>query len=172
MKEFFDGFDMASIGQEKDQMIVGLHRGVVMRDDDLFAADYGSQSRSFRQGNVLDAPADDLRAVGIAVHDHLERFGRAAPQRMYSHHVAAPYMRKQRADRDGLRRYRDVDGAALDLFRIRGLVDQRHHLVGAQTLGEHRGKNIRLLRVGQRGKDIGTVDVFLEQQFLVRRIAV
>jgi hypothetical protein len=33
---------MAAIRQEEDQMIVRLHGGVVMRDDDILAADHGA----------------------------------------------------------------------------------------------------------------------------------
>jgi hypothetical protein len=55
LEELFDGFDMAAIRQEQDQMIVGLHRGVVMRDDDILAAHHGAQGRALRQRDVLDA---------------------------------------------------------------------------------------------------------------------
>src|SRR5690554_7327438 len=37
------------------------------------------------------------------------------------------------------RRYRDIDRAGLDELGIRGLVDQRHDLVRAEPLREHRG---------------------------------
>jgi len=29
LEEFFDGFDVAAIGEKQDQVIVGLHGGVV-----------------------------------------------------------------------------------------------------------------------------------------------
>src|ERR1700676_210216 len=114
---------------------------------------------------------DDLRAVRVAVDHHLERLGRAAPQRVHAHDVAAAHVREQRTDRHRLRRNRDIDRAALDQLRIRGFVDQRHHLVSAQAFGEHGRQDIRLLGVRQGGKNIGAVDVLLEQQFLVRRVA-
>ncbi len=122
--------------------------------------------------DILDAPADHLGAVGIAMHHHFERLGGAAPQRVHAHHVAAPHMRQQRSDRDGLRRDRDIDRAAFDELGVGRLVDQRHDLVRAQALGEHGRENVGLLGVGQRGEDIGAVDVLLEQQLLVGRIAV
>src|SRR6202789_482415 len=163
---------MTAIRQEEDQVIVGLHGGVVMRDDDILAADHGAQSGALGQRNIFDAAPDDLGAVGVAVDHHLERLGRAASQRVHAHHVAAPYMRQQRADGHGLRRDGHVDGTTLDQFGVRGLVDQGHDLVSAQALGEHGRENIRLLRVRQRREDIRAVDVLFEQQFLVGRIAV
>ena len=61
-----------------------------------------------------------------------------------------PHVRQQRADGDGLRRDRDVDAAALHQLGVRGLVDQRHHLAGAEPLGEHRRQDVGLLGIGQR----------------------
>ena len=53
----------------------------------------------------------ELRPVGMD--DRLHRLGGAAAQRMHAHDVAAAHMLEQRADRDGLRRDRDVDLAPL-----------------------------------------------------------
>jgi len=79
LKKFFDGFDVSAVGQEKNQMIVGLHGGVVMRDDDILAPHHCAERSALRQRNVLDASADHLGAIRVAVHDHFQRFRGTPP---------------------------------------------------------------------------------------------
>ena len=88
------------------------------------------------------------------------------------HHIAAADVLEQRADGDRLRGDGDVDAAALHELRIGGLVDQRHDLAGAQALGEHGGENVGLFGVGERREHVRAVDVLLDQQLLIGRIAV
>ena len=117
-------------------------------------------------------PADHAAFALRAVRDRFDRLGRAATQRMHAHDVAAAHVREQRADRDLLRRQRDVDRAALHQLRVRRPVDQRHDLVTAEPLGEHRGQDVRLFGVGHGDEDVRAVDVLLEQQLLVGGVAV
>jgi len=66
------------------------------------------------------------------VHDGFERLGRAAPERVHAHDVAAAHVREQRADGDGLRRDRDetlggeqiVDGQLKKWLKDVCLLDQ------------------------------------------------
>ena len=51
--------------------------------------------------------------------DGLDGLGRAAAQRVHLDDVAAPHVREQRAERDLLRRDRDVDRAGFDELGVR-----------------------------------------------------
>ena len=46
------------------------------------------------------------------------------------------------------------------------------HLARAEPLGQHRRQHVGLLGVGDRREHVGAVDVLLDQQFLVLRVAV
>ena len=80
-------------------------------------------------------------------------------------------MRQQGTDRDHLRRDHDVDIAAFHQLGVRRPIDERHDAAGAQALGQHRGHDVGFIRIGQRREHIGAVDVFLNHQFFVGRVA-
>src|ERR1700759_1321281 len=86
--------------------------------------------------------------------------------------VSAANVSEQRANCDRLWRDGDIDTAALHEVGVRRLVDQRHDLVRTQALGQHRRQNVGLLRIGEGREDIGAVDILLDQQLLIRSIAV
>ena len=90
---------------------------------------------------------------------------------MHLDDVAATDVRQQRADRYLLRRNRDIDAAGLDEIDIGRAIDQRHDLVRAEPLGEHRAQDVGFLGVGQRAENVDVVDVLLEQQLLVGGVA-
>ena len=152
-------------------MVVGFDDGVVMRDHYLVVANNRHDRGAFRQFDVLDRLPDNLGVVFTAVRDCLHRLGGAAPQRVNPDDVAASHVREQRADRDLLRRDRDVDTARFDEVDVRGAIDQRHDLVRAKTLREHRAQDVGLFGVRQRAEYVDVVDVLLEQQFLISGVA-
>src|ERR1700681_4035440 len=81
LEQLLYGVDMPPVREEQDEVIVRLHRGVVVRDDDVITPHHGSQGGAFWQGDVLDAAADDLGAVRVAVHHHFQSLRGTAPQR-------------------------------------------------------------------------------------------
>jgi hypothetical protein len=65
----------------------------------------------------------------------------------------------------------DVDRSDLREVGIRRPADQRHDTARAEPLREHRREDVRFLRVRERTEHVDAVDVFLDQQLLVRRVA-
>ena len=153
-------------------MIVRLHDGVVMGHDDLFAAHDAADEGAFGELDFGNGSTDDARSAFVAMNDGFERFRRSSAQRMHPHHIAPAHVSQERADGDGLRRDGDIDAAAFHELGVGRLVDERHHFVRAQSLGEHRRQNVGLFRVRQGGEDVRAVDVLLDQQLLVRGVAV
>src|SRR6185437_15309464 len=166
-----DRFDVAAVGKEQDHVVARLHDRVVMRHDHLLTAHHRADGRAFRQRDVAYRLADDPRAVLVALRDRLEGLGGSAAQGVHAHDLPAAYVREQRAYGDALRRDGHIDAAGLDEIGVGRLVDQRHDLVRAEALGQHRRQDVGLLRVGESAEDVGAVDVLLDQQFLVRGVA-
>src|SRR5215216_5719995 len=123
LEELLDLCHDTLVHHEHDDVIFGLDHDVVVRHEHFvvvrwyIAAAPGAlmpphdcaDRRALRQIELLDFSADDLGRFAVSMRDELERLGRAAPQRMHRHAVAAPHARKQRADRRLGGRYGDVD---------------------------------------------------------------
>jgi len=170
LEELFYRVHVAAVRQKQDQVIVGLHGGVVVRDDDVLAAHHrpevvpcGSVMSSMRRPTTLELFSSPCTITSIA--------RRSATQRVHPHHVAAAHVREQRADGDGLRRDGDVDRALSMSSAYDGLLMSAITL-WRRPLREHGGQDVRLLGVGERRENVRAVDVLLEQQLLVGRIAV
>ena len=63
--------------------------------------------------------------------DCFHRLSGAAAQRVHLHHIAAAHVGQQAADRRLLRRQGDIDLAALHEVDVGGVVNKRHHFLGA-----------------------------------------
>ena len=61
--------------------------------------------------------------------------------------------------------------AALDHVGVGPAVDERHHPLAAQALGQAAGHDVVLVVIGHRQEEIHLADVFLLQQFLVGGVA-
>ena len=79
-------------------MVVGLDDGVVVGDEDRVAAHHGADGGAGGERDLVHAPADDPRGLGVAVGDRLDGLGRAAAQAVHHHHVTPAHVREQRAD--------------------------------------------------------------------------
>ena len=90
---------------------------------------------------------------------------------MHSDHVTAANMRQQGADGDLVRRNRDVDQTAFDQVDIGGSIDQRHDLLGAHALGQHRRQDIGFVVVGEGAKHVHRLDILFQQQVGVGGVA-
>src|SRR5690606_4975162 len=107
----------------------------------------------------------------VAVGDHFDGFGRAAPQRVGADDVATAHVGQQRADGGQLRADGNVDLAALNQVHVGRIVDDAHHFACAEPLGQQGGHDVGFVVVGQRKEHIGIVDVFLNQQVPIRSAA-
>jgi hypothetical protein len=95
-----------------------------------------------------------------------------AAQGMNLGDIAAPDVGQQAADGGLLRRDRDInDAGRFHQIHVGHPVDQRHHLVGAHALGQHRRQNIGLVVIGHGAEHIHVLDVFLPQQIFVGGVA-
>ena len=65
----------------------------------------------------------------------------------------------------------DIDRSALDHFGIGAAVDQRHHPLAAQALGQTPRHDVVFLVVGHRDEEVHFANVFLNEQFLVCGVA-
>src|SRR5471032_2438167 len=80
-------------------------------------------------------------------------------------------MSQQGANGGQLRADGDVDIATLDQVDVGRVVDDGHHLLRPQPLGQQRGYDIGLVIVGQCQENIGVGDVLFHQQVAVRGAA-
>ena len=84
-------------------MVVSFDDGVVVRDNDLLVSHQGNDCRSFRQVDLLDLAADDLRLFVGTVSNRLDGLCCATAQRVHLGHVATTDVREQGTDRNLLR---------------------------------------------------------------------
>lgn len=80
IEQSLDRFDVPTVGEEQDHVIVALDHGVVVRDEYLVAARNGGNGRSLGKRNILDTFTDDAAFTLHAVHDDFQRLGRALPE--------------------------------------------------------------------------------------------
>ncbi len=58
-EESLDRIRVAPVGEEQDQVVVGLHDGVMVRHDDILSAHDGADGSAFRKANLFDLAAYD-----------------------------------------------------------------------------------------------------------------
>ena len=63
-KQFFDSSDLFAIEQEYDDMVIGFYDDMPVCDKNLFITHNGSYGHAFWQGDVVQAPADNLGGAG------------------------------------------------------------------------------------------------------------
>jgi hypothetical protein len=92
-EELFDSPDLFAIEQEYDDMVIGFYNDMPMRDKDLFIPYNSSYGHAFWQGDVLQAPTDNLGGVGVTVGCYLNSFCRPAPERVNVADISFAHMR-------------------------------------------------------------------------------
>src|SRR5690606_2843354 len=110
LEQLFQALDLAPVGHEKDDVVVGLDPDVVVRDDHFLAPDDGADTRSPRQFDLLQFASDYPGTFLCSMRYCLDGFSGTFPERMHLDDVAAPDVRQQRSDRHLLWRDGNVDG--------------------------------------------------------------
>jgi len=135
-----------------------------MRNDDVLPRT--TRPKSSPWVNVFDArPMTFELSASPWPNHHLERF--SAPRRSECTRTTSPGAAHAQAgaDGDGLAAIIATSIEPAFVTPIGGLVDQRHHLVRAQALVQHRREHIRLTPVRQLGKNVRLSMFSFDQQF-------
>src|SRR3974390_125312 len=67
-EQALESLDMAAVRQEHDQMVVGLDERVMVRHDDVLAANDRDDAGTLRQRQLLQAPPDEPGALARSAH--------------------------------------------------------------------------------------------------------
>jgi hypothetical protein len=98
LEKVFNFVDFSSVRYKQNDMIIGFDNGVMMRHDNVVAANKRNDVRAPRQVQFLDFSTDNSGPPGISMSDSFNSLGSTAPQGMHLDNIAASHMGKQRSN--------------------------------------------------------------------------